>query len=196
MMSSSLAGTSGFSRTADVGCPVQNGLEDDPRAFAAKRQCRRSPSRRARRRRRTNRCEHPVPWLAPAPATCTRPCRGLLPGLVRCCSSTVSGLRVCRCILARRTDRRRDLGQPEVENLGMAALGDEDVGGLDVAMDDASRCAASSASAISMARDKRTSVSRGRPAMRWLSVSPSRNSMAMNDWPSCWPISWMVQMLG
>ena len=32
---------------------------------------------------------------------------------------------------------RRDLRQPEVQNLGMPALGDEDVGGLDVAVNDA-----------------------------------------------------------
>ena len=29
-----------------------------------------------------------------------------------------------------------DFGQPEVENLGVSAIGDEDVGGLDVAVDD------------------------------------------------------------
>ena len=35
----------------------------------------------------------------------------------------------------------RELGQPEVEHLGVPALGDEDVGGLDVAVQDALRCA-------------------------------------------------------
>ena len=34
-------------------------------------------------------------------------------------------------------DARGDLGEAEVENLGVAARGDEDVGGLDVAVDDA-----------------------------------------------------------
>ena len=35
------------------------------------------------------------------------------------------------------TIRGRDFGQAEIENLGVAAFGDEDVGGFDVAMDDA-----------------------------------------------------------
>ena len=43
----------------------------------------------------------------------------------------------CRCDLARRALRDRDLRQSEVENLGVTALGDENVGGLDVAVDDA-----------------------------------------------------------
>ena len=40
------------------------------------------------------------------------------------------------------------------------------------------------------------SSSSGRPPMRFFSVIPSRNSMAMKARPSCSPISWMVQMLG
>ena len=38
MISSSFGGMSGFSRTADVGVPIQNGFEDHPRTFAAERQ--------------------------------------------------------------------------------------------------------------------------------------------------------------
>jgi hypothetical protein len=40
------------------------------------------------------------------------------------------------------------LGEAEVEDLGVAARGDENVGGLDIAVDDTLACAASSASAI------------------------------------------------
>ena len=38
--------------------------------------------------------------------------------------------------LVRRTGRGRDLCQPEIEDLGVTALGDKDVGGFDVAVDD------------------------------------------------------------
>ena len=61
----------------------------------------------------------------------------------------------------------------------MTALGDENVRRLDVPMDDSLACAASRASAISMASERNNSVSSGRPAMRCFSVMPSRYSMAM-----------------
>jgi hypothetical protein len=49
-----------------------------------------------------------------------------------------SGLSILCGYLAGRTGRKRNLSQPEVQNLGMATLGDENVGGLDVSVDDAS----------------------------------------------------------
>jgi len=52
-----------------------------------------------------------------------------------------------------------------------------------------SACAASSASAISIASPRSTSVSMGLPSMRCLSVMPSRNSMTMKGWPFSCPIS-------
>jgi len=48
-----------------------------------------------------------------------------------------SGQGVRRSNLAGRSDQRRDLGQTKVENFSVPALGDEDVGGFHVAMDDA-----------------------------------------------------------
>ena len=59
-----------------------------------------------------------------------------------------------------------------------------------------SECAASSASATSMARLIRTSSSMGLPPMRCFSVRPSKNSVTMNGRPSRLPISWIVQMFG
>src|SRR5882762_4463399 len=47
-----------------------------------------------------------------------------------------SCLRVARYNLARRIGHGRDLGQTEIENLSVPALGDENVCGFDVTMDD------------------------------------------------------------
>ncbi len=47
------------------------------------------------------------------------------------------GRGVRRCDSDWGTGCGRDLRQPEIQNLGVAALGDEDVRGLDVAVDDA-----------------------------------------------------------
>jgi hypothetical protein len=49
----------------------------------------------------------------------------------------VHRLRAQRRHLARRTACHTYLRQPEVENLGVPALGDEEVSGLDIAMHDA-----------------------------------------------------------
>ena len=45
--------------------------------------------------------------------------------------------RVRRFDLARRTTRRRELRQPEIENLGVSAFGYKNIRWLDIAMDDA-----------------------------------------------------------
>src|SRR5229473_5651989 len=47
------------------------------------------------------------------------------------------GLRASGSSLPRRTARRGDLRQPKVQDLGVSSLGDEKVGGLDVAVHDA-----------------------------------------------------------
>ncbi len=84
----------------------------------------------------------------------------------------------------------RDFRQTEIENLGVSALGDKDVGGFDVAMNDALGVRGiESVGDLDRQRQTSASISSGCPAMRCFSVMPSRNSMAMKDWPSCSPIS-------
>jgi len=58
----------------------------------------------------------------------------------------------------------------EVQHLGIAAVGDEDVGGLDVAVNDALGVGRAEASAIWIARSSRSVVSRAPWAMRCFSV--------------------------
>ena len=113
------------------------------------------------------------------------------PGLVRSFSTPV-----CVASADDTAALPRHLGQSEVENLGVAPLGHEDVCRLDVTMDDTFRWAASSASAISIASDNRVSNSSGRSPIKCFRVWPSRNSMAMNAWPSSSPMSWIVQIFG
>ena len=87
--------------------------------------------------------------------------------------------------LAGRTGRNYDLRQPKVENLGVSALGDKDVRRLDVAVDDAFGVGGVERVGDLDPRASNALVSRGFPAMRCFSVTPSRNSITMNGWPSC-----------
>ena len=136
--SSSSGGTSGFSRTAAVGSLVQNSRRRCRLTFPAERQGA-GGHFVERRRTKTSRCAHPVPSPAPAPATCRRRCPSVAPG-------TGQVLFVHRDVWSRRGRATwlaiaawRDLGQSEVENLGVAALGDEHVRRLDVAVNDSLR---------------------------------------------------------
>ena len=92
---------------------------------------------------------------------------------------------------------RRQLRQAEIEHLRVAARRDEDVGRLDVAVDDALRVRGVQRVGNLDRRGRAAARSAsGLPPMRCFSVCPSSNSMAMNGWPSCSPMSWIVQMFG
>ena len=156
---------------------------------------RRWPSRRALRRRKTNRCGHPVPWPAPARATCrnraqrdARTGQFLLRGRGR---HGVGG-----SDFTGRSSGIHHFCQAEIEDFGMTALGHEDVRGLDVAVDDALGVSGVERVGNLDAQVRIESMSMGRPPMRRFSVRPSSNSMAMKDrrlrcsrrrrWCRCW----------
>ena len=84
---------------------------------------------------------------------------------------------------------RRDLSQTKIEDLGVSALSHENVCRLDVAMHDALAVrGVERVSNFDGEREQRLE-SMGRLPIRCLSVTPSRNSMAMNACPSCSPMS-------
>ena len=61
------------------------------------------------------------------------------PGLVRCASSMVRVCTLADAVWPGELAVECNLGQPEIKNLGVPALGDEDVGRLNVAMNDSLR---------------------------------------------------------
>jgi hypothetical protein len=76
------------------------------------------------------------------------------------------------------------------------ALGNKDIGWFDVAVDNAFPVRRIEPVGNLNGQIENGIYFDGRPAMRCLRVTPSRNSMAMNASP-CWSsISWMVQILG
>ena len=137
MMSSSFGGTSGFNRTGGTGSAVQNGFRDDRRAFATKGQCPRghlvqhgpkeNKSVRASKFLGTHLFRRHVGHRAHS-----RPRTGqLLRAHSRHRICGVRGLRGYRLAL------RSQLRQTKIENFRVASFGYENVGRLDVAVDDA-----------------------------------------------------------
>jgi hypothetical protein len=81
-----------------------------------------------------------------------------------------------------------DFGEAEVEDFGMAALGDENVGGFDVAMNDAFGVGSIEGIGNLDGEIKFSRSMRG-PAIMCLRGWPSRNSMAMKALPLFSPMS-------
>ena len=114
----------------------------------------------------------------------------VVPGLVRCFAE----LGRARSWLGRhqrwRSLRPANFGEAEIENFCVAALGDEDVGGFDVAVDDA--CGVGGIERfgdLDADFEEAFEFEMGAPVMTCLSVAPSRNSMAMKARPLSSPMS-------
>src|SRR6266576_2281600 len=84
---------------------------------------------------------------------------------------------------------RTDLGETEVENLGLAAGGHKNIGWLDVAVDDAFGVRGVQRVGHLAPRSRSKSSGRGRPAMRSRRVWPSRYSMTRKLRPADSPMS-------
>ena len=75
--------------------------------------------------------------------------------------------------------RGATIGESEIENFGVAAIGDKNVGRLDVAMDDTFGVGGVESLGDFDGSERTSSISMGRPAMQYLRVRPLRSSMAM-----------------
>ena len=170
------AGTSGSAHRRHRRA-VENGVENDRRAVAAKRPLPGGHLVEHDAERKQIRAR--VEWLSrgPAPATCTTRCRACCPDR----SSSASAERVAWSETPRRRWSGGRLRQAEIENL-RSARRHEDVRRLDVAMDDALACARRRGRRRRAKRDVdecRASRS-ARASSRCWSVSPSSSSIAMN----------------
>ena len=84
---------------------------------------------------------------------------------------------------------RADLRQPEIENLSVPALGDKNVGGFDVAVNNPFRVrGVERIRYLDGQREQHFHVQRATP-MRCFRVMPSRNSIVINAWPFSSPMS-------
>ncbi len=133
MMRSSSGGTSGFSRTTGVG-RVQNGFEDDRRTLATEGQhpCCHFVQHSAKGEQIATRIQFFRPRLLRRHIRYRAERRTGAGEMIR---ARRTRFRVKSRNLARRTGCDHDLRQSEVQNLGVAALGDKDVRWFDVAVD-------------------------------------------------------------
>ena len=94
-----------------------------------------------------------------------------------------------RCAFGGGRLRARQLRQSEVEDFGLTAFRNEDVGRLDVAMDNFFGVRGVERVGDLDGQGEQGLGVHGWPEMRCFRVTPSRNSMAMKAWPSCSPMS-------
>ncbi len=93
--------------------------------------------------------------------------------------------------------RGNQLGQTEIENLGVAAISDENIRGLDVAMNDAFGVRGVEGIGDFDGKDRAIGRSRSSGLLeRCFSVWPFEKLHGDERRPFCSPISWMVQMFG
>ena len=186
MTSSSFAGSCGFRRTGDTGSRFR---------MASKIIAEVSPwngtlpvaisYKTAPNENRSVRRSSSFPFACSGDMYATVPTA--VPGLVRNCRS---GPAVAAVIpSAAVSGEAFTLASPKSRTLACPRLVTKMFAGLMSRCTIPSACAASSASAISIDSGKMLSSSIARPAIRCFSVIPSRNSMAMNAWPSCSPMS-------
>lgn len=82
------------------------------------------------------------------------------------------------------------MGESKIDKLDIATAGHEDVRGFDVAVDEATFVRGfESVRSPCKARSRTVSIGKARCPILLCSVWPSSNSMAINAWPSCSPMS-------
>ena len=148
-------------RIGGGGTRIEYCFENDSRTtFAMKGQMRPSPSRIQhcpKRRGDPVRASNSLARTCSGDIYATVPTAIINPGLVRCSASTNP---VCvlkdRNLATKNYPRKTDFRQSKVENLGMSALGHEDVRRLDVAVDNAFREPHLVRPAISIARRQKS----------------------------------------
>ena len=189
--SSSRGGISGFKRTAGIGAFSRIALKITavvaPRNGTAPVAISYSTAPKLKRSLRTS-------------SSSPRACSGdiyatvptAVPGLVRSASLIIGESCVDAEMFAPRVssdDLRICLARPKSKILACPRVVTNKFAGLMSRWTMPLECAASSASAISIPNSSSNSISNGRPDILCFSVAPSRNSMTMKGWPSCWPIS-------
>ncbi len=173
---------------------VQHGRRSWQRRPCPRRPAARSPARTAGCRRRRRPSARRAARRGPARATSPTACRPARPpasprrpgGRRRVVAGGLAGL-----VLAAHVE-----GEAEVQQLGQAAVGDHDVGGLDVAVHDTALVGVGQRVGERQRDVEQLAERSGPDRRRSRSVRPCTYSKAMQSRPSASPISWIVVMFG